>query len=151
MRYRHRRVRKIAAPGPYTSQGPCDRSDAALVSMLPQDGVGGWMPSPRNDSADSVRISVPTSIAERTITSGKTLGSTCCTINRIWLAPSTRAAVTNSRSLSDSVCPRTNSDTVGHDSSPRMITSVNAEGLTSTATFTLVIILGLLSWPTVSL
>ena len=46
----------------------------AFVSMFPHEGTGGWIPNPRYESADSVRITAPTSIIATTMSSGSTFG-----------------------------------------------------------------------------
>src|SRR5712691_3557670 len=102
--------------------------------MLPHDGVGGDIPTPKKESADSSKISEPTSIAVRTKTKGKAFGKICRTIIRAFDAPDTRPAATNSRSRSDSVWPRTNSVTPGQVSKPRMTTSVTGPGANNTDT-----------------
>src|SRR5712691_13473367 len=102
--------------------------------MLPHDGVGGDIPTPKKESADSSKISEPTSIAVRTKTSGNALGRMCRTIIRAFDAPDTRPAATNSRSRSDSVWPRTNSVTPGQVSKPRITTNVHRPGANNTDT-----------------
>ena len=41
----------------------------AALSRLPQVGTGGWMPNPRNDSADSRMMALPTASVAATDTS----------------------------------------------------------------------------------
>ncbi len=40
-------------PGKIATHGRDRMLDWALASMLPHDAVGGWIPKPRNESADS--------------------------------------------------------------------------------------------------
>src|SRR5437588_486156 len=63
MRYRQSTVRKINRPGETTSHHARTKYETALVSRLPQVGVGGRMPRPRKLSADSTRMIAPMSIA----------------------------------------------------------------------------------------
>src|SRR5207244_6426547 len=55
-RFRLRTATKIAAPAESEYQGVWVRYLRPVSSMEPQDGVGGWTPSPRNESAASVRV-----------------------------------------------------------------------------------------------
>ena len=45
--------------------------------MPPQVGAGGGTPSPRNDSADSIRMTTPTRVVNSTMMGGSTLGRMC--------------------------------------------------------------------------
>src|SRR5687767_15518132 len=75
--------------------------------MLPQDGVGGWTPSPRYERADSVSTAWATPrLAETTVT-GRACGSAWRSRMRGLEAPSARAAATNSRALTRRISPRT--------------------------------------------
>src|SRR6202020_2104983 len=49
-------TRNSAIPGAATYQGSTDTQPMAEAISLPQDGVGGGTPMPRNDSAASVPI-----------------------------------------------------------------------------------------------
>ena len=49
-------TRKIARPGHIAIHGALVRKRWAALSMLPQDGAGGYWPSPKNDSAASAMI-----------------------------------------------------------------------------------------------
>ena len=80
--------------------------------MLPQLAIGGWMPRPRNDSTLSNRMMLPIDSVVETMIGEATLGSRWTHMIRALPAPSARAAVTNSRVLSDSVAPRTSRATV---------------------------------------
>ena len=55
--------------------------------MLPQLADGGWIPSPMNDSADSIRIAVPTPNVMFT----RTLGNRCGNAWRVRSAQGPRA------------------------------------------------------------
>src|SRR3989442_14666945 len=64
----------------------------AFVSMFPHEGTGGWIPKPRYESADSVRITAPTSIIATTMSSGSTFGKIWRGLTRPPLAPPVPAA-----------------------------------------------------------
>src|SRR5260370_25242086 len=86
---------EMAAPGNTAIQGAWymnERPDPD--SMPPQDGYGGGIPKPRNESADSARITAPSPMVARMRIVGITVGSTYSITMRRWLAPSARAAST---------------------------------------------------------
>src|SRR5438034_541764 len=72
-----------------------------------QSAVGGCVPRPRNDRPAVARILAPTSRLNATMTGDSKCGSTCRPRMTASLAPSARAASTNSRSRSESTTPRT--------------------------------------------
>ena len=47
-------VMAIARPGKISAHGACASMSRPSDSISPRDGVGGWVPSPRNDSAASI-------------------------------------------------------------------------------------------------
>jgi hypothetical protein len=53
-------VRKMAGPAKKPTQGACSSSRRPMASMIPQDGIGGWVPHPRNEWAASVRMAKKT-------------------------------------------------------------------------------------------
>ena len=53
-------ARKMNSPGKIAIHGAFSISLVASLSMFPHDGVGGWMPRPRNESVLSVMIAPPT-------------------------------------------------------------------------------------------
>src|SRR3989442_15758365 len=53
-------ARKMKSPGKIAIHGAWFISLGASLSMLPQLGVGGWIPSPRNDSVLSEMIAAAT-------------------------------------------------------------------------------------------
>jgi hypothetical protein len=65
--------------------------------MPPQDGVGGWMPSPRNDSVASSTIDRASSSVATTTIDDITLGSTWRNTTRQTEPPRAWIASTNSR------------------------------------------------------
>ena len=46
----------IAPPGKSETQGACARNSLPSFRIVPHEGVGGWTPSPRYESADSIRM-----------------------------------------------------------------------------------------------
>src|SRR5829696_8410362 len=83
-------TRKIIEPGGNQSHGidSSAESDWASESMLPQDGVGGWTPMPRNDSDASTRIAFATPNVAATRTTPAVFGSRWRNIRRASEAPS---------------------------------------------------------------
>ena len=98
---------KIIRPGQIISWGAVPICSCALDSMLPQDGIGGWMPRPRKDRIDSNRMMPPTDSVVATMIGETTLGRMWTNITRLFDAPSAWAARTNSRAFIDRVEPRT--------------------------------------------
>src|SRR5215467_9791506 len=99
--------------------------------MLPQLGVGGWMPRPRKDSADSARMIWPTARLAATIITGRALGSRWRSITRMAPAPTERVATMNSRDRSDSASARTRRLTLPQPTNAMMNDSVTAFGRSS--------------------
>ena len=52
-------VMAMAMPGKTSTQGACVQHVAAVGQHQPSDGVGGWAPSPRNESAASIWMAKP--------------------------------------------------------------------------------------------
>ena len=75
--------------------------------IVPHDGLGGWTPAPRNDSADSSSTALAISRVKNTSSVETRFGTTSVTMIRSGPAPWARAASTNSFSRSDSTWPRT--------------------------------------------
>ena len=46
----------MASPGIVATCGATSRRSRPVETMRPHDGVGGWTPSPRKDSAASTRM-----------------------------------------------------------------------------------------------
>jgi hypothetical protein len=80
--------------------------------MLPQLGVGAWTPRPRKLNADSVRIAWATPNVAATTIEGTAWGRTCRARMRGCVAPSARAAPTNSRAVVPKISLRTARPTV---------------------------------------
>jgi len=93
--------------------GTIDVCGATLIysrpsdSRLPQLGVGGWTPKPRNPKADSRITAWAIPRAAITINEGSVLGSTCLSMVYLAGAPILREASTNSFSFTTSVSPLT--------------------------------------------
>src|SRR5437879_108782 len=86
-------------------------------SIAPHDGYGGGMPKPRNDSADSARITVPSPMVARMMIVAITLGSTYSSTMRRWPDPTARAASTYGFAITDNAAPRITRDALA---APRM-------------------------------
>ncbi len=77
----------------------------ASATMFPQVGVGGWIPNPRKESADSARMAVAMSRVTLTMTGPMAFGSMWENMIRRFDAPAARAASTNSFSRKDRKTP----------------------------------------------
>src|SRR5262249_26816437 len=75
-------------------------------SIAPHDGYGGGTPKPRNESADSARMTAPSPIVARMMIVAATFGSTWRTMMRVWPQPMARAASTNWFCITPSAAPR---------------------------------------------
>src|SRR5215467_3895600 len=100
-------VTKIARPGNRANHGFWWMKATLALRSHPQLGVGGWVPSPRNDRVASTMIDVAVPSVVVTMIGASELGST-------WLkridrsrAPRARHASMYSFSLIDSALPRT--------------------------------------------
>lgn len=98
--------------------------------MLPQLGNGSCTPSPKKLRPDSVRIAPPIRNVADTMTGAIAFGRMCLKIILALLAPSARAASTNSCSRKDRNWPLTILASPGHEVSP--ITSIMLKILLST-------------------
>ena len=74
--------------------------------MLPQVGISGGTPRPRKLSAASEMIAEAMENVPITTADGNRFGKIWRRMMRVCLAPSDRAASTNSRVRSESACPR---------------------------------------------
>src|SRR5213078_4678202 len=102
-----RTVRKIAVPGKIAQWGAKSRLSLASKRSRPQVGMSGGKPRPRNDSVDSAMIAAATSMVPATITGPSAFGRICLNTRRGVVAPSARAASTNSFSRNDRNWART--------------------------------------------
>ncbi len=80
---------------------------------MPQDGVGGCTPAPRNESAASSTMLFAMISVKKTSTELAMFGSSSLNMTRSGLAPCAIAASTNSFSRSDSTWPRSGRPTYG--------------------------------------
>ena len=109
----HRAVKTIIKPGKIVSHHWVVIVVRASVRRFPHDGVGGWMPSPRNETAVSVSIATATiSVASTTMMPTR--------FGRMWRTmilksetPVAFAACTYSWSRSERTCPRTSRAILG--------------------------------------
>jgi len=76
------------------------------ATISPQVTSGGWMPMPRNESADSASMTKAKSSVAMVMRVGTVTGAMCRPISRTGPAPSTLAACTNSRSRISSTSAR---------------------------------------------
>ena len=74
--------------------------------IWPQLGVGGWTPTPRNDSAASNRIAAGRNVVANTMIGAVKFGNNSLTMIRKFEAPSDLDASTNSFSRNDRTWPR---------------------------------------------
>ena len=79
-------------PGIRAANGALRMTSRAVESMAPHSGLGGWTPSPRNDSDEAVNIAVPRSIVVLTIICDIAFGMMCVAMMRACDAPNTRQA-----------------------------------------------------------
>src|SRR5207302_6073301 len=78
-----------------------------LDSIKPHDGVGGWVPTPRNESVASIRIALPSQIEAMTRIGAVTLGRMWVMMIRGWRHPIACAASTYRFCFAESTAPRT--------------------------------------------
>src|SRR5499427_11145628 len=94
------------SPGAIVTHGRVyTRSVPSLISV-PQLTFGGWTPTPRKESADSVRIVVATISGISTITVDTTLGRISEKISRILPAPCAVDSFINAPLTTESTWPR---------------------------------------------
>src|SRR5579883_46916 len=111
-------VRNMKIAGRKASHGAMSRLSRPSPIMLPHDGAGGGTPRPRKERAPSTTMVTATPSRKKATSGRATLGSSSRSRMRLWVAPSARAAVTNSRSLSDSVTARATRVKAGMPSTP---------------------------------
>src|SRR4051812_2001650 len=99
-------VSMIARPGNVLSHQAVSRYCRPWPSIPPQDGLGGWTPSPRKLRVDSSTISRARSSVASTITGDRILGKMWRNRMRLSEPPSACTDCTNSRSLIVSTIPR---------------------------------------------
>ena len=85
----------MARPGKRASHGACSmNAGPLLLSMRPHEGVGGWVPTPRNESVASMRIALPSQIEAMTRIGAVTFGRIWLRMMRGWRQPMACAAST---------------------------------------------------------
>ena len=80
-------ISEIITPGAIAICGYVRMNDRPSASIPPHDGVGGWAPNPRNESAASSKMMPPTPRLAITMTGLKTLGMMWRKMMRALLAP----------------------------------------------------------------
>src|SRR5205809_79787 len=107
-----------AMPGAAATHGAFTSVSLPDAIMLPQDGVGGWTPRPRNDRPASSMIALPIPSAAATMTGVSALG-------RMWRhrilareSPNASAPSTNGRAASAQTSPWTRRATDIHPVTP---------------------------------
>src|ERR1700693_3167940 len=83
---------KIASPGQTAIHGACDMKFLAVLSMLPQEGLGGCWPRPRNDRLASAMIAAAVARVAWTRIGGTMLGKMWRSMMRRCGLPTARAA-----------------------------------------------------------
>jgi hypothetical protein len=101
---------------------------AALVSRLPQLGVGGWMPRPRKLNVVSARMAAPASSVAETMSGASELGKRWRSMTRQREAPRHCAASTNSCSRNDSTALRARRAALVHSKATRMMMMFSKPG-----------------------
>ena len=86
--------------------------------MSPQDGLGGWVPSPRYESPASARIATGKLMVACTISGGSVLGRMWRPIRARSPAPRARAATTKSRSRNSRKLARVSRAKTGRKAMP---------------------------------
>src|SRR4051794_4681780 len=98
---------KMAPPGNSAQWAAMSRKSLASYSSRPQVGTSGGKPRPRKDRVDSAMMAAATSMVPAMITGPSALGRIWRTTCRNGLAPSARAASTNSFSRNERNWART--------------------------------------------
>ena len=99
-------VSTTITPGTIARYGAVMIRETPSSSIVPQDGVGGCTPAPRNESAASSRIALATISGKKTSSSVIVFGRISRNMIRSEPMPCGRAASTNSFSRSASTSPR---------------------------------------------
>src|SRR3954454_14733073 len=106
-KFTHSTTTRMARPGNHTSHGATSIWLCAESSRFPHVGVGGWIPKPRKESTDSVRIAAATDSVTFTMIGPIAFGIRFDVMIRRSELPAARAASTNSFSLRERNTPRT--------------------------------------------
>jgi DNA-binding CsgD family transcriptional regulator len=97
----------MASPGKRTVTGAEKNEARASARRFPHVGVGGWIPHPRKDRADSARMAFAINRVTLTVIGPRALGSIWEKMIQRFDPPEARAAMTNSFSRKDRKTPRT--------------------------------------------
>src|SRR5436309_12541411 len=74
-RLKPKTARLLARPGKIASHGACSmKARPVLDSIKPHDGVGDWVPTPRQESDASIRIALPSQTEAMTRIGAVTIG-----------------------------------------------------------------------------
>src|SRR6185436_7106122 len=92
----------ITIPGKSPYHGAWWRKDRPVFSMEPHEGVGGWVPSPRKESAASRSMATAPVTATWTTIGVRAFSRIVRNMRYAGPTPRARVATTNSRSLSES-------------------------------------------------
>jgi hypothetical protein len=127
-------VIRIAKPGYSVIHHAISMESLPSFRILPQVAYGGWTPSPRNDSPDSVRMAagMPRVIATRT--GAMALGRMWRNTTRSALAPTDSDQMTNSRSRSVKNSARTRRATPIQPVRPMTAMMVQIDGCKNAST-----------------
>ncbi len=130
----HNTVISIASPGKVTVHQASKKKSLESPSILPQVITSGSV-SPKKLKAASYIMDIPILSVIAIIRGGKALGKTTLKINRLFHAPTARAAITYSRSLIFRNSARVRRASVVHDVTPiAKITTIKLEEKTATIT-----------------
>ena len=94
-------------PGRIETHQACSMSPRPSATITPHDGVGGGIPTPRNDNAASSTMTYPTWSVASTRIEGIRFGTMWRSMIVRLEQPAMRASATNSCCLRPSVSPRT--------------------------------------------
>ena len=118
----------ITMPGKSPYHGAWWRNDRPVFSIEPHEGVGGWVPSPRNESAASRSMATAPVTATWTTMGVRALSRIVRNMRYAGPTPSARVAMTNSRSLSESVLARVRRANEGMLTTPTASIALNDPG-----------------------
>ena len=97
----------MAAPGTTASHQALAMWLRPSATICPQDGVGGGMPAPRNESEASTMMTKPMCRVSSTMNVFRTFGTMWMAMMRGCEHPWTLARATKSRAFTDNTSPRT--------------------------------------------
>ena len=118
----------MTMPGKRPYHGAWWRKDRPVLSIEPHEGAGGWVPSPRNESAASSSMATAPVTAIWTTMGVSALSRIVRNMRYAGPTPSARVATTNSRSLSESVLARVRRANDGMLTTPTASIALNDPG-----------------------